>query len=177
MTAQLTQSDSKENFEIDNYLAFPGPFDDSGQNIFKMARSSDAYEVIGHPVFAWDASLTGTTLQRDAQVIVDLLDLPTGQSLIGDIIRAHQSCKGISPLVFTRNMTGKKRNAGRYEWFDYPEACKINLEWYHENMHGVQGGVVDGSLWDSWSLVVNNTTTNQFGFLVLPTSLDTFFME
>jgi hypothetical protein len=31
MTAQLTQSDSKENFEIDNHLAFPGTFDDSGQ--------------------------------------------------------------------------------------------------------------------------------------------------
>jgi hypothetical protein len=50
MTAQLTQSGSNENFKIDNYLAFSGTFDNSGQNIFRMARFSDAYSVIGHLV-------------------------------------------------------------------------------------------------------------------------------
>jgi hypothetical protein len=50
VTAQLTQNDSKENFEMDNHLEFPGAFDDYGQNIFRMTRSSDADSVIGHPV-------------------------------------------------------------------------------------------------------------------------------
>jgi hypothetical protein len=85
-------------------------------------------------IVAWDASVANdqTTLQHYAQVIVDLLHLLTGRSLIGGIITAHHRCKGISSLVFTKSTTSARVNASKCDWFDYPEACKINLEWYHD---------------------------------------------
>jgi hypothetical protein len=115
-------------------------------------------------IFAWDKSLISNTatLQRYAQVILDLLELPTGRSLIRDIIMAHHSCKGISSLVFTMKPSGIKTNVSKCDWNDYPEACEISLEWYHENM---LGGIVEGPLWDDWGLVVNDTAANQFNFV------------
>jgi hypothetical protein len=77
------------------------------------------------------------------QAIMHLLRLQSGVSLFREIIIAHHCMPGLPKVNFTL-VQGK---GSRFQWYDYPGKCQINLEW---------DGVHNSHKNDTWVLAVNN---------------------
>jgi hypothetical protein len=100
-------------------------------------------------IFAWDESVAGVRgnaacRNSYVQAIMDLLHLQSGVGLFRDVIIAHHCMPGLPKVNFKL----VQRAGSRFQWFDYPKKCQINLEWDGaNNLHRS----------DTWVLIAKNT--------------------
>jgi hypothetical protein len=106
--------------------AFIGLFQDVRTPIQITTASIDS-------IFAWNESVmaNGDMRCRGSYVraIISLLQLPSGISLFRNIVIAHHCMPALPQVEFV--LVQKKRS--RFQWYDYPRKCQINLEWDARN--------------------------------------------
>jgi hypothetical protein len=105
-------------------------------------------------IFAWDKSMisNGACRQSFVQNILDLLILPTGRTLIEQIVVKHHLHPGLSSVKFAWT---PRRKANRCDWVKF-DPCGINLEWNNTTQEHVK---------DSFVLVVSDVNVNQLNFI------------
>jgi hypothetical protein len=102
-------------------------------------------------IFAWEADLSVACRRGYAEMIEDLLALPTGRGLIKNIILMHHNHVGLSRMVFKCDTTN---TASRGDWMSYPNPYEINIKWNGANYEG-----------EEYILVVNNINVGSLDFV------------